>query len=190
MKRTPHVVGVSLWSNLFLKFSFWTCCCFTPPSLWQWHTPVWTASHRSAINSTPDQWVYWRDVHVFNNTAADINHCTWTLRRQCEKMVLLSGMSLSTVWMWLDSHSLIIFTLVFLMIAEYLRNCRPSNFPPGPTVFPFVGNLFSLNFNNAHSELTKVRFRWCIHLSLDWMYISIVIKLLGAAPLTENRLFV
>ncbi|XP_071343743.1 cytochrome P450 2J4-like isoform X2 [Trachinotus anak] len=68
----------------------------------------------------------------------------------------LSGVSVSSVWLWLDSCSLLIFTLVFLVMAEYLRNRRPSNFPPGPTAFPLVGNIFSLDFNNAFRGMTKL----------------------------------
>ncbi|XP_023263811.1 cytochrome P450 2J2-like [Seriola lalandi dorsalis] len=68
----------------------------------------------------------------------------------------LSGVSVFSAWLWLDSRGLIIFTLVFLVTVEYLRNRRPSNFPPGPTAFPLVGNMFSLDFNNAYSELTKL----------------------------------
>nr|XP_020462694.1 cytochrome P450 2J2-like [Monopterus albus] len=60
------------------------------------------------------------------------------------------------MWLWLDGHSLLMFMLVFLVVAECLRNRRPSSFPPGPWAFPLVGNIFSLDFNNAHEDMTKL----------------------------------
>uniref|UniRef100_A0A665TUG2 Cytochrome P450 2J6-like n=1 Tax=Echeneis naucrates TaxID=173247 RepID=A0A665TUG2_ECHNA len=60
----------------------------------------------------------------------------------------LSGVSVPSLW--LDSSSLLIFTLVFLVIAACLRNRRPRNFPPGPLALPLVGNVFSLDLRNAH----------------------------------------
>ncbi|KAK2907789.1 hypothetical protein Q8A73_008862 [Channa argus] len=53
-------------------------------------------------------------------------------------------------------RSLLVFTLVFLVIAEYLRYLRPSNFPPGPWTFPLVGNMFSIDCNNTHEDMTKL----------------------------------
>uniref|UniRef100_A0A665T622 Uncharacterized protein n=1 Tax=Echeneis naucrates TaxID=173247 RepID=A0A665T622_ECHNA len=71
------------------------------------------------------------------------------------KMDQLSGVSVPSLW--LDSSSLLIFTLVFLVIAECLRNRRPRNFPPGPLALPLVGNVFSLDLRNAHRAMTEVR---------------------------------
>uniref|UniRef100_A0A665UCJ1 Cytochrome P450 2J6-like n=1 Tax=Echeneis naucrates TaxID=173247 RepID=A0A665UCJ1_ECHNA len=53
-------------------------------------------------------------------------------------------------------NSLLIFTLVFLVIAECLRNRRPRNFPPGPLALPLVGNMFSLDLRNAHRAMTEL----------------------------------
>uniref|UniRef100_A0A665TJJ2 Uncharacterized protein n=1 Tax=Echeneis naucrates TaxID=173247 RepID=A0A665TJJ2_ECHNA len=66
----------------------------------------------------------------------------------------LSGVSVPSLW--LDSSSLLIFTLVFLVIAECLRNRRPRNFPPGPLALPLVGNVFSLDLRNAHRAMTEL----------------------------------
>lgn len=66
----------------------------------------------------------------------------------------LSGVS--SAWLWLDGRSLLLFTLVVLVTAEYLRARRPSGFPPGPWPFPLVGNMFSLDPSNVHGDMTKV----------------------------------
>ncbi|XP_068447256.1 cytochrome P450 2J4-like [Clinocottus analis] len=61
-----------------------------------------------------------------------------------------------SAWLWLDGRSLLLFTLVLLLTAEYLRARRPSSFPPGPWAFPLVGNMFSLDPNNVHGDMTKL----------------------------------
>ncbi|XP_029285483.1 cytochrome P450 2J2-like [Cottoperca gobio] len=67
-----------------------------------------------------------------------------------------SGVSGSSVWLWLDGRCLLLFTVVLLVIAECLRTRRPSSFPPGPWNFPLVGNIFSLDFSNLHTDMTKL----------------------------------
>ncbi|KAK2835624.1 hypothetical protein Q5P01_016108 [Channa striata] len=70
-------------------------------------------------------------------------------------MLGLADVSVSS-WVCVDSRSLLVFALVFLLMAEYLRNRRPSGFPPGPWTFPLVGNMFSLDMNKAHEGMTKL----------------------------------
>uniref|UniRef100_A0A667XZ02 Cytochrome P450, family 2, subfamily R, polypeptide 1 n=1 Tax=Myripristis murdjan TaxID=586833 RepID=A0A667XZ02_9TELE len=63
------------------------------------------------------------------------------------------------MWCWLDVQSLLLFSVVFLVIADYVKNRRPNSFPPGPWALPFVGNIFSVDFSKTHESLTKVGLR-------------------------------
>ena len=57
---------------------------------------------------------------------------------------------------WWDIQSILLFTLTFLVFADYFKNRRTSSFPPGPWALPFVGNMFTVDFNRVHLSLTKV----------------------------------
>uniref|UniRef100_A0A672Z3Q6 Uncharacterized protein n=1 Tax=Sphaeramia orbicularis TaxID=375764 RepID=A0A672Z3Q6_9TELE len=45
-----------------------------------------------------------------------------------------------------DVKSLLIFVAVFILIADLIKNRRPASFPPGPRMFPIVGNMLSTVF--------------------------------------------
>ncbi|XP_044056042.1 uncharacterized protein LOC122877915 [Siniperca chuatsi] len=109
----------------------------------------------------------------------------WLQKQQVVRMDQLSGVSVSSVW--LDGRSLLLFTLVFLVIAEYLRNRRPSSFPPGPWAFPLVGNIFSIDFNNVHGDMTKLAEKYGNVYSLK-MGPSWMVVLNGLSALQEGLL--
>uniref|UniRef100_A0A8C5PT37 Cytochrome P450 n=1 Tax=Leptobrachium leishanense TaxID=445787 RepID=A0A8C5PT37_9ANUR len=53
---------------------------------------------------------------------------------------------------------LIGFTLIlFAMVFDLINRRRKAGYPPGPFPLPFVGNIFSLDFNNFPESLTKLR---------------------------------
>ena len=65
----------------------------------------------------------------------------------------MAGLSL---WLWMDIRELLLIFAVVLLFVDYIKNRRPNNFPPGPMAMPFVGNMFSVDFNKAHENLTQV----------------------------------
>uniref|UniRef100_A0A672ZAW2 Cytochrome P450 2J1-like n=1 Tax=Sphaeramia orbicularis TaxID=375764 RepID=A0A672ZAW2_9TELE len=52
----------------------------------------------------------------------------------------------------LDTKSLLLFIVVFILTADYFKNRRPANFPPGPRMFPIVGNLFTVDHTKTHER--------------------------------------
>ncbi|XP_037554094.1 cytochrome P450 2J6 [Nematolebias whitei] len=55
-----------------------------------------------------------------------------------------------------DVKSLLLFVVVFIITADYIKNRRPVGFPPGPRAFPIVGNIFTLDQNRAHESLMQL----------------------------------
>uniref|UniRef100_A0A8C2Z450 Uncharacterized protein n=1 Tax=Cyclopterus lumpus TaxID=8103 RepID=A0A8C2Z450_CYCLU len=59
-----------------------------------------------------------------------------------------------------DVKSLLLFTAVFILTADYIKNRRPGSFPPRPRAFPIVGNLFTVDYNRTHESLTQLAERY------------------------------
>ncbi|XP_059196405.1 cytochrome P450 2J6-like isoform X1 [Centropristis striata] len=67
-----------------------------------------------------------------------------------------------------DVRSLLLFTVVFILTADYLKNRRPNTYPPGPSAIPIVGNIFSLDHNRLHESLTQLAGRYGDVYSMRW----------------------
>ncbi|KAM4629448.1 cytochrome P450 2J6-like isoform 1-T1 [Polymixia lowei] len=101
-----------------------------------------------------------------------------------------STVSGSYVWHWVDVQSLFLFTAVFLVIADYTKNRRPSNYPPGPRTLPFLGNIFTLDFNRTHENLTELAEKYgdvySLRMGQTWMVVLNGFTILKDALVTKG----
>ncbi|NXG89380.1 CP2J2 protein, partial [Stercorarius parasiticus] len=58
-------------------------------------------------------------------------------------------------WESISFQMLLIFLVVFLLVADYMKNRKPKHFPPSPFRLPFVGHIHMLNFSNPYIMIEK-----------------------------------
>lgn len=66
-------------------------------------------------------------------------------------------MWLYNVVLGLDLKVLFLFTFVFIIIADFLKNRNPPNFPPGPMSLPLVGNVSGMDMKRPYVYFTKAK---------------------------------
>uniref|UniRef100_A0A673AL93 Cytochrome P450, family 2, subfamily AE, polypeptide 1 n=1 Tax=Sphaeramia orbicularis TaxID=375764 RepID=A0A673AL93_9TELE len=60
----------------------------------------------------------------------------------------------------LDATALLLFIVVFILTADYIKNRRLTGFPPGPPALPIVGNIFTLDHKRTHESMTELAGRY------------------------------
>ncbi|XP_064521208.1 cytochrome P450 2J3-like isoform X2 [Pseudopipra pipra] len=59
------------------------------------------------------------------------------------------------LWDSISFHTLLIFLIVFLLVADYMKNRNPKNFPPTPLRLPFLGHIYMMDFKAPHITVQK-----------------------------------
>ncbi|XP_028726129.1 cytochrome P450 2J3-like isoform X1 [Peromyscus leucopus] len=84
---------------------------------------------------------------------------------------------MATIWAVLHPMTLLLVSVSFLIVADYLKSRRPKNYPPGPWCLPFVGNLFQfdLDVSQLHVGIQKFVKKYGNLISLDFGNIPSVV---------------
>ncbi|KAK2540517.1 hypothetical protein Q9233_001389 [Columba guinea] len=59
------------------------------------------------------------------------------------------------LWESISIQVLLIFLVVFLLVADYMKHRKPKDFPPQPFYLPIVGHMYLMNFNNPMVTFQK-----------------------------------
>ncbi|XP_025048931.1 cytochrome P450 2J2-like isoform X2 [Alligator sinensis] len=93
---------------------------------------------------------------------------------------------LAILWENVSLWTFAAFTVVGLLIVDYMKRSRPANFPPGPLPLPFLGHIFHLDFKQPHLSMKKLAEKYGNIFSLQLGYKTLVI--VNGLPLVKEAL--
>ncbi|OBS75814.1 hypothetical protein A6R68_17734, partial [Neotoma lepida] len=90
-------------------------------------------------------------------------------------MLSATGSLVTAIWAALHLQTLLLAAVAFLFLADYFKNRRPKNYPPGPRRLPFVGCLPYLDIKQPHISVQKFVKKYGNVLSLEFANIPSVV---------------
>ncbi|XP_016139168.1 cytochrome P450 2J5-like [Sinocyclocheilus grahami] len=103
-------------------------------------------------------------------------------------------MALTAILEILDFKGLLLFVVAFLLVADYVKNRNPLNYPPSPFSLPLLGNVFNLDSKEPHIYLTKLGHAYnnifSLRLGRDKVVFITGYKLVKEALVTQAENFV
>uniref|UniRef100_A0A8C0HI82 CP2J2 protein n=1 Tax=Buteo japonicus TaxID=224669 RepID=A0A8C0HI82_9AVES len=79
------------------------------------------------------------------------------------------------LWESISFQTLLIFLIVFLLVADYMKRRKPKNFPPSPLSLPFLGHIYMMNFTDPQITMQKLTEKYGDILSMDMGSVSFVL---------------
>ncbi|KAM9358055.1 uncharacterized protein ABDE67_003558 [Symphorus nematophorus] len=89
-----------------------------------------------------------------------------------------------------DVKSLLLFMVIFILTADYIKNRRSASFPPGPWALPIVGNLFTVDHKKTHENMTQLADQYgdvySLRMGQKWLVVLNRFEVLKEALVTQG----